>query len=107
MKEISENELKRKLNNDDYKNLKPFDFFEYDRMVRKSKRHLFQTERDFQEYKKSMMDGIAKGNYNLPILERINNFLSIKDGYVRLITCKLLGIDPVIEVIDKNTKLVS
>ena len=100
MVEFSENELKRQLDNSDYKNLKTFDFFEYDRLLRKRKRSSFESETAYQEYKKSMLDGVSKGKYNLPILQKYKNILSIKDGYVRLLTCKLLGIDPVIEIVD-------
>ena len=99
MREIKENDLKKLLNSNEYITLKNFDFVEYDRLIRNKKRLFFKDEYSFQDYKKSMLKGIAKGKYNLPVLVYKNNKLFIKDGYVRLLTCKLLGIDPVIDII--------
>jgi hypothetical protein len=97
--EITENQLKHILNNDNYKKLKSFDFLEYDEILRKLKRHLFDCEKDFKNYKKGMIEGIYSGTYDKPEIN-INDVgeWECVDGEIRLLTLKLLGIDPVIDL---------
>lgn len=97
--EVTENKLKKILDNTRYRLLKTFDFQHYDVMLRFLKRKLFKTDKEFLEYKKSMLKGVSSGKYDAPqILVSACGKVECTDGEVRLLTAKVLGLDPVVEI---------
>lgn len=97
--EITEKQLENILINPDYKSLKAFDFTTYNELVRERKRHFYATEEDFQAYKKDMMKGVSSGYYDKPVINIDDSGKAeCIDGEIRLLTAKVLGIDPVIDV---------
>lgn len=95
--------LNNLLIDENFKKLQSFDFPHYEQLLRLLSGHKFEIEKEFIEYKKKMLHGITKGNYPPPILQEIinGNFVCL-DGRVRLLTFKVLGIDPYVEVIYEN-----
>lgn len=98
--EVTENHLKNILNNKTYKKLNTFDFSEYDALLRDRKRKTFSSETEFLAYKREMLSGIKKGDYDKPTIQINNNgFAKCIDGFCRLLTCKVLGIDAVVNIV--------
>jgi hypothetical protein len=84
----------------DYNDLSPFDFYKFEKILKKLKQKQFKTTEDFENYRKIIINCVKNGDCE-PIKLSKNHFgeLKIIDGKVRLLAHKLLGIDPIIEII--------
>lgn len=97
--EITENDFKQMCSHPFYSSLKPFDFEHYDELLKKIKGSFFRTKEDFTNYKKNMLKGVSTGQYDKPKIQINAKGMAICiDGLVRLLTMKVLGIDPVVEI---------
>jgi hypothetical protein len=106
--EITENFLRKILNYQPYKELKMFDFHYYDELLKKLKGHIFEKEEDFKKYKMSMINGVKLGVYDKPKLKiKKDGSVVCVDGLVRLLTSKVLGIDPVVELSTEENSNIS
>lgn len=82
----------------DYNRLKPFDFYQFEKILKQIKQ--FKTTKDFEDYRKNILNCVKYGSCE-PIKLTKNHFGDFKiiDGKVRLLAHKLLGIEPIFEII--------
>lgn len=85
-----------------------FDFQQYDEILKELKGFDFKTEAKFKEYKRLMLEGVKSGKYDRPIIEvKKDGSVICIDGLARLLTAKVLGIDPVVELLMEDGSNVS
>jgi hypothetical protein len=84
----------------DYNALKPFDFTQFEKTLKRLKQKQFKNTEDFEKYRKMILNCVKDGDCE-PIKLSKNHFgeLKIIDGKVRLLAHKLLGIEPIFEII--------
>lgn len=89
-----------KIIDNDYNDLNPFDFYKFEKILKKLKSKQFKTMQEFENYRKNILNCVKNGDCE-PIKLSKNYFgeMKIIDGKARLLAHKLLGIDPIIEII--------
>ena len=98
--EVTEGLLQNILKDTTYKKLTMFDFEHYESIIRKNKRDDFKTEEEFQKYKREMIQQIQVGKYDKPKIKlHVDGAAECIEGKMQLFTLKLLGMDPVVEII--------
>ena len=84
----------------DYNDLSPFDFYKFEKILKKLKLKQFKSLQEFENYRKNVLNCVKNGDCE-PIKLSKNHFgeLKIIDGKIRLLAHKLLGIEPIFEII--------
>jgi len=101
MVEKDEKSLDGKITNlKEYDELSAFDFGKFDTFVRKFKREYFNTEEEFKDYKRWLLQIVSKGIAEHPLLTVSKGSYSIISGRMRMLAMKVLGISPLFRVIE-------
>ena len=99
--EQNEKTLNGKIENlKEYDELESFDFGKFDKIVRKFKREYFNTEEEFKDYKRWLLQIVSKGIAEHPLLTVSKGSYSIISGRMRMLAMKVLGISPLFRVIE-------
>ena len=101
--EQNEKTLNGKIENlKEYDELESFDFGKFDKIVRKFKREYFNTEEEFKNYKKWLLEIVTTGEAEHPLVTASKGKFNIISGRMRMLAMKVLGISPLFRVVQVN-----
>lgn len=107
--EFSEAFLDKNLENSQYASLSFLDFFKFDKLLRQRRTNELKewSQFDFTEYKKQILAGVTTGSLPPPIiLHDITGKYVLFSGEARLLAFKVLGIRPVVKIVNVEQVLV-